>query len=212
MRNIKLVLICISFILLLTATAMASTTIDFRGSDFSDALDQPWFTYTNPGDGLEVELVANPYDPIMRSTRLWWDDVDGIGIQSLAGYDADEIEGGEMLQVNFSSSIFLDRIHITDLFNESGYMEIGRIQVDTNTPIIVQGIELAGSSNGELWVDIGLEANFIQFTAPGKAFGGEEHEFSVAGFEYSPVPIPSAMLLFGPCIAGIVALRRRKRM
>jgi hypothetical protein len=97
------------------------------------------------------------------------------------------------------------------LFSEWGYLEIGRIQVDTNTPIIVQGMELPGSSNGELWVDVGLEANFIKFSAPGLGFTGENHEFSVAGIDYSPVPIPSAFLFFGPCIAGLVTLRRRMK-
>ena len=199
----------LGFTLFLTANAFASTTIDFRTAGFAGALNQPSFTYVNPGDGLEVELVANP---IAGSTRLWWDAMDGIGIQSPYGYEQDEIEAAEMLLVSFSDSIILNQIHITDLFSQYGYMEIGRIQVDTNTPIIVQGVELFGSSNGELWVDVGLEANFIQFSAPGYAFGNENHEFSVAGIDYSPVPIPSAILLFGPCIAGLAALRRRMKM
>lgn len=204
----KIMLFALGICLVLSTNGFASTMIDFRGPAFSGSFGQPSFNFTHPGDGLVLGFVAQPVDP---ATKLWWDNLDGIGIQSPFGYEPDEIEAAEVLQLNLSFPIFLDQIHITDLFSEHGYLEIGRIQVDTGTPIIVQGVQILGSSNGDLWVPVGMRANFIRFTAPGQAFAGENHEFSVAGIDYSPAPVPPAVLLFGSGLLGLVGLRRRMR-
>ena len=192
--------------LALIAVSAGAGPIDFRDAAFAPAMNQTTFSITEDGFGLLFS--AEP-----SGAKLWWDSADGFGVQGPFGYEPDEIETGEILRLDFVNPkpVMLKSIHITDLFSEFGYLEIGRIQVDTGEPIIIQGIELFGSSNGELMVDVNLPASFIRFTAPGLAFGGENHEFSVGGINIAKVPLPPAMLLLGSGVLGIIAVRRKVR-
>ena len=204
MRKISLLVIG----MILVAASVTASPIDFRGADFAPALNQPSFNITV--DGLGLEFIAEPAGP---QTKLWWDNLDGIGIQSLVGYEPDEIEGPELLKLFFSKPVVLNSIHLTDLFNEHGYLEIGRYQLSSGTKKIVEAsvTEILGGTNGELLIPTQETINFIFFSAPG-LFGGENHEYSVGGVDVSPVapvPIPSSILLFASGIIGIVGIRRK---
>jgi hypothetical protein len=200
---VKRIWLILAAIFLLTATAAASP-INFRdGSVFGGALNQTSFSTTVDGLGL----TFTPFPP---GATLWWDDQDGFGVQF--DYEQDEIEGDELLELNFSMEVYVAEIHIADLFNEWGYREFGAYRLDDQpvwNPFFADEDQLIGTTNGELTLLVGEWADTITFWAPG-IIGCQNHDFTVAGVDVDPVPIPGAVWLLGSGLIGVIFFRRKR--
>ena len=182
---------------LLTSLAWADT-VDFREPNpFGPANHKT--SYTVPVlDGYELTITPAP-----KGARLWWDDVDGLGVRY--SYEKDEIEGVETLTLEFSAAVDLETIHVSDLFFEGRRREVGSYRLDGGPR---QWFAAApGAPNGELSIDVGATVRTIAFSAPGRG-----HEFSVQALDVSPSPEPGTLGLCGAVLVGAwVAHRRRRR-
>jgi hypothetical protein len=211
MKKIAITIIFLSLGVFLGAGNAFAAIIDFTSPAFSGAKDATTFS-TPMGGG--ITLTPGPNDSVSSPT-LWWDNLDGIGVQY--SYEQDEIEGSEYLELTFSNPFVLDNIYIADLFNERGYTEHGFYRLD-NGPLVTfladadQNLGDPGD-NGELTLDIGgVTVNSIKFTAPGLlSVNGElqNHEFALQGIEGTPVPIPAAILLLGSGLVGLAGIRKK---
>ena len=197
------------FFLGLASSANASL-IDFRSSDFSGANNQASFTY---GD---LTIEALPYIDGNDYAVLYQDSYDGIGVKY--DYENDEVEGVEYLHLSFNTTQLLNEILITDLFNEpfndgqGSYLEEGLYSFDNSSWTSFYADEYqTPSTNGELSLLFSsLLITDIWFSAPGyMENGSEDHEFSVAGIDVSPVPEPATIFLFGSGLIGLAGFRRK---
>jgi hypothetical protein len=203
--------------LLLAASSASANFIDFRTNAFAGANYQTSFQYTN-SDGTKLNIVPGP----VGTSSLYWDSTDGFGVRSLGGYETDEIDGSESLTVNFSKNVFVNSFMATDLFNESGYLEVGYYSLNGGTAVkfMADADQVPTTTNGVKTVAVNGYANRITFAAPGKLWSGfqlQSHEFSVAGIslsagqvpELDPTPASSAIALL--ISAGFALHGRRRR-
>ena len=98
-----------------------------------------------PAQGVDPLTVTISASRLSGSTStpkpLWWDSVDGIGVDSNDanyGYEQDEVEGKERLTFTFSRPIEISQIFLSDLFpNEvrdgHTYAERGYFQINNGT-------------------------------------------------------------------------------
>jgi len=212
------ILIVTALILLAAGTAMA-VPIDFR-TDFAVPGGSSSYYYAEAG----LTINAYPYGTIDQ------DSTDGIGVISNAGYEYDEIEGSELLNLHFDESQYLTSILITDLFIEQEndsrewYQEVGYYLLydeSTGTSDWTAMLAVEGTgTNGEYLVTMDPTlVTDIWFWAPGmvdyilgdRIVDGysQDHEFSVAMIDIKDVPEPSSLMLLGIGMAGLCAFRRR---
>ena len=191
----------------LSSTSAFAITFNFKDPLFSAAFNQSSFLTTI--DGIEITITA-----IGEEATLWWDEVDGFGIQSTS-YENDEIEGDERFELRFSTPIIVSSIFFTDLFNEHGYLETGWYQLGNTDPIAVTAdpTQLLVFTNGELTLTSipSFVIDVITFSAPGR-IGDQHHEFSVGGIEIQQTPEPGTLVLLGSGMAGLLAWRRRRQI
>jgi len=201
MKKICLIIVICLFL----APAAFASYIDFREeSVFGDALGKTCFATTVDG----LDLIFKPYP---SGATLWWDDQDGFGVQF--DYEQDEIEGDELLKLRFSMEVYVEEIHITDLFNEWGYQEFGAYRLDNEplwNPFFAAEDQLIGQTNGELTLLVGEWAQLITFWAPGK-IGFQNHDFAVAGVDVDPIPIPGSVFLLGSGLLVLLRFSRKRR-
>jgi MYXO-CTERM domain-containing protein len=200
--------------LTMAATSASAEYIDFSSSTFSAAHGQSSYTYTSPG-GTELKLT-----PGGLNAKLDWESGDGFGVKTWGDYESDEIGGSESLTIKFTNPTYLDQVFLTDLFKESGYLEIGYYSLSGGTTVkfVADASQLLGSSNGQKTLNIGASVTSIKFTAPGQTLLGQNHEFAVAGLnigsaqavpELDPAPASSAFALL--VAAGLVMHSRRRK-
>jgi len=187
--------------LCLTGTGFAAF-VDFRNAPFDTCTSSPATTCTRTVGGVQITIEGwtdvnndNALDPLVDTPAdLWWDNLDGFGVQSSLGYEPDEIDGPEFLIARFGTTQILTQLSFTDLFYEGSpqYQEIGyyRLTVGGVVGSLVQFLadtsQVPGSTNGVLNLAVGSEpADNVTFTAPGKQ-ESQKHEFSIAGMDITP--------------------------
>jgi hypothetical protein len=200
----------VSFLCLVASSASAEY-INFKSTAFSGAYNKSSYSFAVSG-GTTVTAKAGGL-----GSTLYWDTEDGLGVKGMSGYETDEIDSCEYLTLSFSKSTYLDDVFITDLFKESGYLEIGYYSLNGGgtTKFLADASQVSGTTNGEKTLDINTYINTIKFTAPGKV-NGQNHEFALGGIkigsqavpELDPGPAGSALALL---IAGCLALYGRRR-
>jgi hypothetical protein len=213
-RNLKISMLVFMLSFFLLSPALA-THVDFR-TDFAPDPDND-----NIVDSSYTHILFDSVEVTFQNfsgDKLWWDDEDGFGIYN-PGYEKDEIESPEKMHISFSTAVYVDYFDLTDLFYEGSprYEEIGWYNFDgdfdTSKVVFSQtdhSQEPDPLSNGEYQLDINQIITDIWFSSPGLVNCRENHEFSVAGVEVSPVPEPATMLLLGSGLIGLAGIGRRK--
>ena len=196
-------------LLSLFGTAFA-TYIDFTALSPSPPNIQP-SPYIAPMPGGTITISA--FNLLtFEAEKLWWDSTDGFGVYG-SGYENDEIEFPEVMSISFSSPVYVSYFNLTDLFIEgiSNVKETGLYMIDGN-PGSLQPFSQndPNVSNGEYMLLIDQTISEIWFSAFGKIFNNQNHEFSVAGVEVAPVSEPSTMILLGCVLIVFGSFRRNK--
>ena len=190
-----------------------ASEIDFRLAPFSAANNQTSYFYNQAG--LTIT-------PLPTDATLYQDSVDGLGVRH--SYEYDEIEADETLWLHFNTPQWLNSILISDLFNEpynaggGSFQEEGSYSFDliSWTGIMADSGQTPPGTNGELK---------IEFTEPPvitdiyfQALGWrnkvsdvwlEDHEYSVAVIDVTPVPVPGAIMLLGSGLLGLAGFRKK---
>ena len=193
------------------ATAAGAIPVDFRDPSFSAGHGVNHFEHS--AASYDFNFDALRISDMQHEGTLFWDGLDGFGIKNSKNWDADEIEGSEVLKLSFGESIHLGSFTVADLFIETGVAEHGLFSVDDGSHwshFFADGVSL----NGEVTVNVNAETDDILFMSAGATGVRQGHEFSVVAADLGrqqngpSVPEPSAALLFA---AGAVVVGRRNR-
>jgi len=206
----------------LTASASASPSlqpqVDFRDSLFADAFGKNNFSAEIDGIGFTVRAWRETSDGVREEAALWWDEADGLGI---LGTEDDELDAGEILEIDFDGTIGLSHLFVADLFDQEKwnglvYSESGRLFTDSGFELLFSASELAGSwgdvLNGEavLTLEKTIPVSQLFLTVPSSAVGSQN--FAVLGFIDPPLPRVPAPAGAGLMLAGLVMLGLVRRL
>lgn len=141
---------------------------------------------------------------------------DGYGV----GRNDDEIttspKGQEWIEITFSAPVLINAVYFLDLFvapDRSSY-EVGQAAVNGGSPLIsLAATDVAGTgAPGFVAATFApVYATVIRFTmlSSNDSFGYADG--ALAGIGIAPVPVPAAGLLLLGGLAGLGALRRRRK-
>ena len=199
----------ITVLVLLTAGPAMAYYIDFTSfavPNVNNQLANAYYTEVLPS-GLTITFMSSN-----RNGVLWWDSTDGFGIAG-NGYEQDEVEQPEVLSVQFNKTIHITSFTISDLFIENGYAEIGWWGLNglfTSPTYYTAFQQFQDDGTGLYTLSINAEiSSRIYFSAPGLSIAGQNHEFSLAGVEITPVPLPGALWLLGSGLICLLGLRKK---
>lgn len=197
------------------ATAAGAVPVDFRGASFAAGHGVNHFE--NSAATYDFSFDALRITDMQHEGTLFWDVLDGYGIRNTNNWDADEIEGSEVLKLSFGESIYLESFTVADLLIETNLVEEGDYSVNGGSSwshFYADGAHL----NGEVTVTVDAETDHVLFKSAGSTGFRQGHEFSLVAvdvgrevYEHSngpAVPEPTSALLFA---AGALVVGRRSR-
>jgi hypothetical protein len=165
------------FTVMLVASPAFAALINYKDAAHSGASGQT--SYATSAGGTTVTAKAGPV-----GANITWNAGDGLGVNSTAGWEADEIEGKESLTLTFSQPTLITALYLTDLFREGGYTEKGSYTLDGGAAKEFSASEATGT-NGAKTVAVNKTATVIKLYAPDKS---GRYEFSLAGVAFADVP------------------------
>lgn len=212
-----------------SVASAAFYTIDARSAGFGSPLLADTWTVNNviPGDDLAITMETN-------AGFLTWSPQSGVAIKSFAGYQSDEIEGGERLRLYFSKPVNLVAVGVGKLFYENNfgtpqcpgpgcYLETGEIWINDTTmvPISAAPDRLRGLTDGyNQFLTVYNNVSVMELRFPGLVIlpGFQGLQFHEGAFrdlmiqmpDPPQVPEPGTMLLVGAGLATLAVRRKRK--
>ncbi len=200
------------------ASAAGATSIDFRNAAFTPVGDVNHLSQSYGGYSFDFDALR--ITDMQHEGTLFWDSLDGFGIKNSNNWDADEIEGSEVLKISFGQSLYVTSFTVADLFPETNLVEQGHYSTNggaTWGSFFADGAHL----NGEVTVNVGGMADHLLFKSAGSTGFRQGHEFSVVAVNVGTarpasidrndgpaVPEPTSAMLFA---AGALLVGRRSR-
>ncbi len=140
---------------------------------------------------------------------------DGYGV----GLRDDEIttstKSQEWIEVSFSAPTLVNAFYFLDLFvaRDGSNLEVGEAMVNGSSVYQLSATDIAGSGAGGFASLIfkPIYATVIRFTVLSSNDNFGFADGALAGIGLAPVPLPAAGLMLMGGLAGLGALRRRKR-
>ena len=221
MKKITRIILTVLSILIFSGIASATPIplnldVDFRDSLlWGGAIGETSWTVGN----ITAEAIRPSNGYYQGETyHLFHEALDGLGIYNSIGGDSDEIEKWEQLGITINGGAWLTGVWLTDLYwddDDFDGNEYGRLTINGSIvkDFIADPTKTPANSNGERWVDFGgaIEVDTLLFTG-GWGYGQNSwlNEYSVAGFDISPVPEPATIILFGFGLLGLAATSRKR--
>lgn len=217
MRGMKWCAGAVAGLFLAASASVANAyVIDFTraSTGTSGSLFQGAITWTMTASGVPNNSQAFDGNAL-PSTGLAYE-TDGYGV----GLWDDEITTGpasrEWITVAFSAPVLIDAVYFLDLFvsRDGSSREVGQASVNGGNPIIsvaATDIARSGAAGSAAATFAPVWASTITFTILSTNDGFGYADGALAGIGIAPVPVPAAGLLLLGGLAGLAALRRRRR-
>jgi hypothetical protein len=157
------------------ATTASADFIDFSSPEFQEA-GSGVNSYTDTDLGMTLSALP-------QNATITWNSDYGLGVDSTyVGENPEQIDGGEFLKIDFTDSVFLTSVDLTNFYYNvnCGYPnpEIGYYVLENGTiESFSAGWFVAGSNNGEKTVSINKNISSIFFSA----FWGDN--YSIKGID-----------------------------
>lgn len=203
----------------LTAAASAANAyvIDFTkaSTGHSGSLFQGAVTWHLSSSGILNNSQSFDGNPTPAGTGLSFE-TDGYGV----GRNDDEISTWpnryEWIDITFSAPVLIDAIYFLDLFRsaDGSSLEVGKASINGGNPLItLAATDTVGTgASGFVGTTFGpVFASVIRFTVLASNDGYGVADGALAGIGIAPVPVPAAGVMLLGGLAGLGALRRRRK-